>query len=186
MESDWYDLVSRFFEATPAHEMKRMGEMVEKANTGVRRHGIDATVLSKIGSVKEEGSDAPGVKLLGPRADRKETWEAWVVEQANRERIVGVINRASHSIINKNLSRRNGEHEGDSSAEDESMPAGDTDDTETPQEQGVPAAAGANPTTRPAGATGNEAFVFKTGTSCLGRRCEVTRLCADAPDFAEL
>ena len=161
--------------------MKRMGEMVEKANTGVRRHGIDATVLSI------------DVKLLGPLADRKEAWEAWVVEQANRERIVRVMNRASHSIIKKNLSRRNGEHEGDSSAEDESMPAGDTDDTETPQEQGVPAAAGANPPPgrqvrwkmKPLFSRLN-VFCALQWDTCLGRRCEVTRLCADAPDFAEL
>ena len=54
MESDGYDLMSRILHATPADEIKGMGEIVKKANTGVRRHGMRATVLSKMGSAKEE------------------------------------------------------------------------------------------------------------------------------------
>ena len=59
MESDWYDLVSRLVEIIPADETRRMGEIVKRANAGVRKHGVRATVLIKIASGKEEGSSYP-------------------------------------------------------------------------------------------------------------------------------
>ena len=71
MESDWCDLVSRILGAVPAGEVEGMGDTVRKADAGVIRHGIWATVLSKIGSAKEEGSDVPGVLMPGQRVDRK-------------------------------------------------------------------------------------------------------------------
>ena len=60
MESDWYDLVSCLIEMI----IKRMIEI--RAS-----EGIWATVLSKIASAKEEGSDDPGVLLLGQWGDRR-------------------------------------------------------------------------------------------------------------------
>ena len=65
---------------------KEWVKIVKKANTGVRRHGIMATVLSKMGSAKEEGSDVLGVMMPGPRV-------AWVMEQAHREEIPQEMNR---------------------------------------------------------------------------------------------
>ena len=65
MEADRYDLVSRLVEIRLADETKGMGEIVTKANTGVRRHGMRATVLSKIGSTTEEGSDVLGCDDAG-------------------------------------------------------------------------------------------------------------------------
>ena len=59
MEPGWYDLVGRLIEITPADEKKRMGEFGRKANTGVRRYGMRATVLIKIAPGKEEGSGYP-------------------------------------------------------------------------------------------------------------------------------
>ena len=56
-------LVTRILEAFPGDEMNVMGEIVEKANTGVRRDGMTALVLSKTSSAKEEGSDALGEML---------------------------------------------------------------------------------------------------------------------------
>ena len=60
-------------------------KIVRKANTGVRRHGVSATVLSKMGSAKEEGIHVPGVMMRGQRVDGKEVWEVWVLENADRE-----------------------------------------------------------------------------------------------------
>ena len=46
MESDWCDLVGRFIEIIPVDAIRRTCEIVKKANTGVRSHGIEDTVLS--------------------------------------------------------------------------------------------------------------------------------------------
>ena len=54
VKSDSFDLISRISEAVPASEIQGMGDIVRKASTGVRRHGMRATVLSKMGSAKEE------------------------------------------------------------------------------------------------------------------------------------
>ena len=65
MESDWYDWVSPLIEMIPADAIKGMVDIVRKAILCVRRRGTRATVLSKIASAKEEGSDDPGVLLPG-------------------------------------------------------------------------------------------------------------------------
>ena len=52
---------------------------------------------------------------------------------ANRAGILKEMNRASQGIIIENLSRWKGEREGDSSEEDDSMLAGDTDDSKASQ-----------------------------------------------------
>ena len=57
--ADWYDLVSPHTEIKPADAIKGMVETDRKANAGVRRHGRRATVLTKIASAREEGSDDP-------------------------------------------------------------------------------------------------------------------------------
>ena len=46
MESDCYKLVRRLIEIIPANEIRRMGEIVRQANTGVRRHGTRASLDS--------------------------------------------------------------------------------------------------------------------------------------------
>ena len=78
MESNWYDLVSHILGAVTVDKIKGVCEIVRKANTGVRRHGVRATVLSKIASAKEEGSDVPGVMMLGQRVGGIEVWDVWV------------------------------------------------------------------------------------------------------------
>ena len=72
-------------------------------NTGVRSHGVRATVLRQIASAKEEGSDVPGFMMLGQRVDRNEVWDAWIMEQADREGILKVMNGASQGIINEDF-----------------------------------------------------------------------------------
>ena len=69
--------------------MKGEGGIVRKANTGVRRHRTRATVseecwLSKGGRKRCN----PGVTMLGQRVDTREAWEAWFMEQADREDIL--------------------------------------------------------------------------------------------------
>ena len=70
---------------------------------------MTATVLSKIGSAKE-GSDVPGVTIPEQRVDRKEVWEASIMDQADREGILKVMNRASQGIINENVIGRGRKH----------------------------------------------------------------------------
>ena len=89
MEADPHDLVSRLVEIILADEINGM------ANTGVRRHGMRATVLSKIGSATEEGSDVLECDDAGTA----------VLVQADKEEISKVMNRASQGIMNENLSR---------------------------------------------------------------------------------
>ena len=48
--------MSRHIELVPADEINGMGETVRKANTGVRRHGIKATVFSRI--LQERNNEA--------------------------------------------------------------------------------------------------------------------------------
>ena len=72
MESYWYGLERHILGAVPLDKIKEVGEIVRKANTGVRRHGVRATVLSKIASAKEEGSDVPGLMMLDQGVDRNE------------------------------------------------------------------------------------------------------------------
>ena len=40
MELDWFDLVSRLIEISVADEMRGLGEILRKADSGVGRHGI--------------------------------------------------------------------------------------------------------------------------------------------------
>ena len=47
MELDWFDLVSRLIEISVADEMRGLGEILRKADSGVGRHGIMATVDSR-------------------------------------------------------------------------------------------------------------------------------------------
>ena len=54
MESDWCDLLSSVLEAILADEKKGMGDVVQKANPGARRHGIRASVLSKMGTTQKK------------------------------------------------------------------------------------------------------------------------------------
>ena len=63
MESDWYDLLGRLIEIMPADVRRRMGDIVRKANTGVRRNGVRTTVLIKIAFGKEEGSGYPDLPV---------------------------------------------------------------------------------------------------------------------------
>ena len=65
MESNWYDLESHLLGAVAVGKIKEVGEIVRKANTGVRRHGVRATVFSNLASAKEEGRNVPGVMMLG-------------------------------------------------------------------------------------------------------------------------
>ena len=53
-----------------------------------------------MGSAKEEGSDVPGALMPGQRVDTTEAWRVWDLEQADREGISKVTNRASHGITN--------------------------------------------------------------------------------------
>ena len=53
----------------------------------------------------------------------------WVLEEADREEILKVTNRASQDITTKSLSRWKREQEGSSSEEYESMLAGDMDNS---------------------------------------------------------
>ena len=46
MESDWYNLVGRLIDIILTEEVRNLGEIVRKANTGVKNQGIRATVLS--------------------------------------------------------------------------------------------------------------------------------------------
>ena len=66
---DGHDLMSRILVAFLAAETKGMGEFVRKANTGIRRHGIRATVLSKKGLGKRRkrgaGCDIDNVRAAG-------------------------------------------------------------------------------------------------------------------------
>ena len=43
-ESDWFDMVSRFIEISVADEIRGLGEILRKADSGVGRHGMMATV----------------------------------------------------------------------------------------------------------------------------------------------
>ena len=47
MESDRFDFVSRLIEISVADEMRGLGEILRKADSGVGRHGIMATVDSR-------------------------------------------------------------------------------------------------------------------------------------------
>ena len=71
MESDGYDLVSGLMDSIPANGMRRTGEIVRKATTGVRRPGIRTSVLNKISFAEEEGSDYPGSLMSGQRVDKR-------------------------------------------------------------------------------------------------------------------
>ena len=51
-----------------------VGEVVRKANTGVRRHGMRSTVLNKIASGSEEAGGNPGLPMSGQRANSLEAW----------------------------------------------------------------------------------------------------------------
>ena len=42
-------------------------------------------------------------KMLGERVDRNEVWDVWVMEQADRQGILKVMNGASQGIINENI-----------------------------------------------------------------------------------
>ena len=46
MKSDCYKMVRRLIEIVPANEIRRMGEIVRQANSGVRRHGTRASLDS--------------------------------------------------------------------------------------------------------------------------------------------
>ena len=63
-----------------------MGAIVRKANKSVRRHCTRATVVSKIASAKQEGSDVLGVMMLGQLVE--EAWDVWV-EEADSRRFSG-------------------------------------------------------------------------------------------------
>ena len=49
--------------------------------------------------------DTPGV-LPGQRVDRQEAREVWVTEEADRERILKVMNRSLRGITNGTILRR--------------------------------------------------------------------------------
>ena len=75
---DWYDLVTRLIEIIPAGEIRGMGEIVRKANAGVRRHSIRATVLINIASRKE------GRKRLPRFAERNPGQSGSDMEQTDK------------------------------------------------------------------------------------------------------
>ena len=108
MESDGFDWVSHLIDTVLAEEIRRMGEIVRKASTGVRGHGRRATVLSKIASAKEEGSDYPGTMVPGQRVDSKEAWDVWDEEEADREGFLQVTNRSSQRTVVESLRRWRG------------------------------------------------------------------------------
>ena len=90
-------MVTCLLEMILADEIQRMIEIVRKENTSVRGYGSRATVLSKIASGKEEGSDYPGVLLPGQRVDRKAASDVRVEDKADREE--KVTNGSSQWII---------------------------------------------------------------------------------------
>ena len=65
-QSDWYDLVNRIGDATLADEIKVMGKFAKKANTGVRKHDMRATVSEAryARSAREQGSDVAGGQMM--------------------------------------------------------------------------------------------------------------------------
>ena len=66
--------------------------------------------------------------MPGQRVERKKAWEAWVLEQVDRVGSEGDERCVSRDHKN-NLSGGKGEQEGDSSEEEVSTPARDTDDS---------------------------------------------------------
>ena len=111
-------------------QIKRMIDIVRRENTSVRGYGSRATVLSKIASGKEEGSDGPGVLLPGQRVDRKAASDVRVEVKADREGFPKVTNGSSQWIIIESLSWWKGEQEDDSNEKEEgSIPTGDTVDS---------------------------------------------------------
>ena len=72
---DWYNLVGRLIEFILALEVGEMGEIVRNANTGVKKHGTRATVLSKAASFSEEGQDYQDLPVPGQGVDRTDAWK---------------------------------------------------------------------------------------------------------------
>ena len=103
MESDWYDLVTRLIEIIPADEMRRMCEIVRKANTGVRRHSTRTTVLITIASGEEKGSGYPDLPIPGMRVGRQEAWAEWVEDGVDRQELISIISDLSQSILTISL-----------------------------------------------------------------------------------
>ena len=66
-----------------ADEMRRMCELVRKANTGQ----FEQDSLSKGGR-----KGHPGFPMEGQRVESKEAWEVWVEEEADREWTLQVVN----------------------------------------------------------------------------------------------
>ena len=54
MALDWMYRVSRILEALSIDELQGMGEVVKKANAGVRRRGVRATSLGEIAARRED------------------------------------------------------------------------------------------------------------------------------------
>ena len=90
--TSWIGLVQfgGLIEIILAEEAGEMGEIVRKANTGVKKHGKRTTVLSKIDSDKEEGEDYPDLPVPGQRVDRAEAWE-WVEDGVGGKEVLLVI-----------------------------------------------------------------------------------------------
>ena len=71
---------------------------------GVSRHGIRATSLINVASGKDEGNGYPDLPVPGQRVGRKEGWEVWVEDEADREGILKVMSRSSQSIKDESSS----------------------------------------------------------------------------------
>ena len=69
MESEWYDLVGILLETLRADEMKEMGEIVRKGNTGAMKHE----------------RSVPDLRVLDSRIDRSEAWKGWSEEGADKK-----------------------------------------------------------------------------------------------------
>ena len=79
MESCWYDLESHVRGAVLGDKIKEVSEIVRQTQAS-ECMASRAVVLSKITSATEEGSDVPGLMMLGQRVDRNEVWDAWIME----------------------------------------------------------------------------------------------------------
>ena len=119
MESDWYNLAGRLIEIILAEDvLRRCEKNVRKANTGFKKHGIRATVLSRIASCEEEGDDYPNKSVSGPRVDRAKAWEEWIGDSADTKELISGMCGLSQSMLDGCVSKRELEQNSDTKTQD--------------------------------------------------------------------
>ena len=101
MSVDWHELAASLLDKLSVEEPSEMGEIVQEADTCVKRHGIRATILCKIASCQGHGIEFPGMRNPVERIYRKLARADWIQYDEDRHENVARMNNMSHQILNE-------------------------------------------------------------------------------------